>query len=322
MTQEEFKQSRILNGPGLTAFTSGSTGAPKRIELPEQLLTESACRTNAFFGITSASHLHVPLDFSYIAAKMMAIRAEVAGAHLTSEAPTNRPLSHPSLYGDARRIDLLAVVPSQMIHILDMTEAGEPLPEIGAVIIGGSAIPDGLRERIAHSGINAYETYGMTETASHIALRKVSDAETDMFECLEGITVSTTDDGRLVISMKGWRELVTNDIAELSDNRHFRILGRADNVIVTGGKKLHPEEAERRLATVWPELTFILRGEPDPKWGQRIVAMIETASVQSIPSPDILLAAARRALPAWALPKEIRLTDRLPRTPSGKLIRR
>ena len=141
----------------IVAHTSGSTGTPKEIHLSKRLVRDSALRTIEFFSLSESSHLHLCLSPDYIAGKMMIVRSLLSGATLTDELPSNTPLS--SLKGGV--IDLLAVVPSQLIDLLDNPKDYE----IRNLIIGGSAIPADLRLRVANSGLNAYETYGMTETA-------------------------------------------------------------------------------------------------------------------------------------------------------------
>ena len=339
MTQEEFLKEWNEGNGSLTAHTSGSTGTPKRIVLPESVVLASARRTNVFFGITTGSRLHVPLDFDYIAAKMMGVRAAVSGAQLTSEVPSNRPMSH-SRFTSSDVIDLLAVVPSQMEYIIDHLDS---LPKLCAVIIGGGIISDHIKEGILRSGLNAWETYGMTETASHIALRRVGE---EWFETLDGIEISLTPEGCLRIRVENIQDLDTNDLSELKDSRHFRIIGRADNVINTGGKKVAPEEVERKLSTIWNDFDFAITSAPDDKWGERIVAVVAPnpnsasasgeangysgkyftdgesvrPSIEDLARP--LISDAKSILPSHMVPKEIRFTDHIPRTTNGKIDRR
>ncbi len=319
MTQEEFFEEWNPETGSIIARTSGSTGKPKEIRLSAEIVLASAERTNRFFVITSRSWLHVPLDFNYIAAKMMGVRASVSGAKLTSEVPSNRPMSDRVRFRPEDKIDLLAVVPSQMDHILNHLQE---LPELGAVIIGGGALPETLKRRIIDSGLNAWETYGMTETASHIALRRVGE---EWFRVMEGIKVFLADNGCLCIEVSGLPQLHTNDIAIInpSDSCQFKILGRADNVINTGGKKVYPEEIESLLSTVWHGLTFAITSCPDEKWGERIIAVIER-TFQNPENPDFipqLLEATRSVLPPHMVPKEIRFLPHLPRTSNGKINR-
>ena len=165
MTYEDFAQewdSRDM----ITCRTSGSTGAPKEILLPKQEMVNSALRTIDFFGLTGDSLLYSCIAPDFIGGKMMLVRQRAAGCRFLWETPSNRPLDGYS----GEPISLLSVVPSQVIYILDNIK---DMPVIDAMLVGGSSIPESLRHRIEKSGLNAYESYGMTETASHIALRRI-----------------------------------------------------------------------------------------------------------------------------------------------------
>ncbi|MDE5839543.1 MAG: AMP-binding protein, partial [Muribaculaceae bacterium] len=240
MTQSEFEKIWHDDSDHVVCHTSGSTGKPKEIKLSKEFMCKSALRTNAFFKITAASRFHTCLDFKYIASMMMTVRADVAGCRLTSEHPSSKPLGD---IAKDEKIDLLSVVPAQMEWILDSSERWSGIRHI---LIGGSAIPPVIRRRIAISGYDAWESYGMTETASHIALRKVDDTDSP-FNALEGIEVTVNDDGCLVVNMPDGERFVTNDLAEMTGENEFRILGRADNCVISGGVKIIPEEMEKRL---------------------------------------------------------------------------
>lgn len=293
------------SGESVTVQTSGSTGKPKRLQLPKKLMKESALRTNAFFSIDAGSRIHSCVAFDYIGGKMTAVRAEMAGCLLTSENPSNRP----ALSGSEQPIDLLSVVASQMEYLL---EHRQELPEVRNYLIGGSAIPSGIRKKIAESGIRAWESYGMTETASHIAVRRVTEEEIP-FTPLPGIEIRQDERGCLVIRMEGWPDVVTNDICEITPEG-FRILGRADNVIISGGKKFHPEEAERKLSE-YLDFPFYFTSKKDEKWGEAIVLICEADET------DHVKEICEKELEHWQQPKEIRFVDRLPRTENGKIRR-
>ncbi|MDE6793773.1 MAG: AMP-binding protein [Muribaculaceae bacterium] len=313
MTFEEFLAEWRGESPVITVRTSGSTGTPKCIELDKEFVRGSGRRTNSFFHITSESRLHSCVGVQFIGGKMMAVRSELAGCRLTWETPSNTPLSG---IAPNEVIDLLAVVPSQMLHILAHLEE---MPTINAIIIGGSAIHPQLRERIIASGLNAYETYGMTETASHIALRKIERGE-EWFKPLKGIKVSLDDRGCLVICFERGERIVTNDLAIINKDSGFKILGRYDNVIVTGGKKVNPEDVERRIASLIKG-DFIITSRPDEKWGERIVLRIErgassetttgTSATAKTGSESGLLRLLKTVLEPYEVPKEIEWVDRL-----------
>ncbi|MDE7096170.1 MAG: AMP-binding protein, partial [Muribaculaceae bacterium] len=203
MTQNEFEKIWHDDSDYVECHTSGSTGKPKEIRLSKDFMRDSARRTNEFFNISPGSRLHTCLDFKYIASMMMTVRADVAGCRLTSEQPSSKPLCD---IAKDEEIDLLSIVPAQMEWILDSSEKWSGIKHI---LIGGSPIPPVIRRRIVISGYDVWESYGMTETASHIALRKVDDTDSS-FAALKGIVVTANNDGCLVVNMPDGESLVTN----------------------------------------------------------------------------------------------------------------
>lgn len=321
MTFPDFLNEWRNEGETIVAHTSGSTGIPKEILLQKGMLRASAIRTNSFFSIGAASRLHSCVSHDFIGGKMMAVRAELSGAQLTWEKPSNHPLRDENQ--TSRPIDLLAVVPSQMISILERLDT---LPPIKAIIIGGSPIHPDTRSRIAASGLNCYETYGMTETASHIALRKVTKEE-NLFAPFPGIDISLDSRGCLVITLplsdnpdSPVTTVTTNDIAEIAADRGngFRILGRYDNMIITGGKKVNPEELEQRINRL-TGMECLVTSEPDEKWGERLILKLETETPVNI---SAVASELKKNLAPHEVPKSITTVATLPRTPNGKLKRR
>lgn len=309
MSYEEFFEEWRNRTDVIICHTSGSTGIPKLIQLPKKFVRESAERTISFFGLSKCSHLHSCISPDYIGGKMMAVRSDVTGAELTYETPSNRPLSDYS----GGPIDLLAVVPSQMIHILDNLKQ---MPEIRNVIIGGAPIPDSLCRRIASSGINAFETYGMTETASHIALRKVAYPRVP-FVPLPGIRISCDKDSRLNISIGEDFSIITNDIVNIHSDGSFSISGRADNVIITGGKKVHPEKVEEILEEKLG-CPVLITSLPDSKWGEKVIMMLEDDNHHD---NETIKKICKENLSPECVPKEI-LHKNIELTPNGKKKRR
>lgn len=320
MTQQEFEKIWHDGNEYVVCQTSGSTGMPKEIRLSKGFMRGSARRTNEFFGINSDSRLHTCLDFKYIASMMMTVRGEEADCLLTSEEPSSRPLSK---IGTAERIDLLSLVPAQMEWILDTSEKWTGIRNI---LVGGSAIPSLMRRRIALSGYDVWETYGMTETASHIALRKVDD-EDRFFNTLKGITVETDEDSCLIVNMPDGLRLSTTDIAEVSNPEEFRILGRADHTVISGGIKIRPEEIERRLGP-FIAYEYCISSVPDEKWGEKLVLVIESPSEDADEellrdAVGIRLRQYRKILELGVKsPKDVVVVGSIPRTLKGTVDRR
>lgn len=292
----------------LLAHTSGSTGTPKPIRLLKQDMLQSARATCEFFGINETSTMVMPLSVDYIAGKMMIVRAMVSGATLWIEKPSNSPLIRS--YGN---IDLLPVVPSQILSIIDKSNDRQ----IKNLIVGGGAIPANVETKLIATGINAYSTYGMTETCSHVALRKIAN-EQDLYEALPGIRFSTDDRDCLIVNAQSFsfKKLHTNDIVELVDDTHFKWVGRYDNVINTAGIKVFPEEVEKVLSTII-DAPFYIIGTPDDKWGEAVTLYIEGKMVDV----DNIEKQTRRLLDRYRVPKKIICVDRFERTESGKIKR-
>lgn len=320
MTQEEFEKIWNDKADCVECQTSGSTGKPKLIRLKKEFMRKSALRTNKFFKISKESRLHTCLDFDYIASKMMTVRADMAGCLLTSETPTSQPLEN---IAHDEEIDLLSVVPAQMEWILDNDGRWSGLRHL---LIGGSSIPSVLRRRIALSGYDAWESYGMTETASHIALRKI-EIDDIPFSTLEGISVEVNDDGCLIVNMPDGKSFVTNDIASIESPKEFRILGRADNCVISGGIKIMPEELESRLGP-FIGFNYCISSIPDKKWGEKLVLVIESSGLDI--EEDLLKEAVGVRLRQYRKilnlgvksPKEVVCVGEFPRTLNGKLDRK
>lgn len=296
--------------------TSGSTGIPKVIELSEALVEASARRTIRFFGLNSGSRLHLCLSTDHIAGIMMEQRAQLCGATLTREVPTSAPCRQMMA---ADEITLLAVVGTQLAALRDKQQEGT-LPRIKHLLVGGSPLLGEWRRIAATLAEHAWESYGMTETASHIALRPVRANEDipEPFHLLEGIKVSQTSDGRLIIKMAELEEaLVTNDVVEMTGTDSFRVLGRADGVIITGGKKVHPEHVEEVLADFITS-PFAITSRPDPKWGEEVILVVED---DTLPELEELCNFVGSRLQKWERPKAIIGMTKIPRTATGKISR-
>lgn len=297
------------NNDALVCHTSGSTGVPKEIRIEKKHLLESARRTADFFNLNSSSLLYSCISPDFIGGKMMLVRQKLLKCRLAWEPPTNRPLS-----GVKERISLLSVVPSQMIYILDNLDK---MPPIDNILVGGSAIPASLRKRISQSGLKAYESYGMTETASHIAVRRIEEYPSP-FSTLGGIEVFD-EDGALGIRIPEWKTIVTNDCAEILNPTEFYITGRKDNIIISGGKKINPEVIEEKLSDAI-KIPFYISSLPDDKWGERLIFIGECDSNDTHLITEVR-AACDSLLSGHEKPKDVYLRPSLERTASGKIKR-
>lgn len=293
----------------IIAHTSGSTGAPKNICLSKRDMTKSALATCKYFGITEKSKLLLPLSPNYIAGKMMILRAIVSGAELFIETPSNNPIKQ-----DYGIIDLIPIVPSQISTLIKLPYARN----LRNIIIGGGAIPINVEKEILKSGLNCYATYGMTETCSHIALRKIVKGN-ELYESLPGYNFNVDNRQCLMVSAPEFtfKEIITNDIVELVDNTHFKWIGRWDNVINSGGIKIFPEEIEKLLSDII-HVPFYITSTSDEKWGEAVTLYIESTNINI----DELNANIKKVLKnRFYIPKKIIMAERFSRTNSGKIIR-
>ena len=294
--------------PYITAHTSGSTGTPKEIRLLKADMRASARATNEFFGITQDSTLLLPLSADYIAGKMQVVRALDAGCSLIAEDSSSAPFSH--FEGHAT---MMPVVPSQLEGWL----ASGCTRMVGNLLIGGSPLSPDMERRLIDARVKAFVSYGMTETCSHVALRRVGD---DFYTGLPGFSFSTDERGCLVIDTTtlSFGRLVTNDVVELRDATSFKWLGRADNVINSGGVKIHPEEIEKVIAEIVPSAAeFYVSSRQSAKWGREAV-VVTTADEQTFPDAVLDFLAQRTGR---RLIKDVIRVARIEKTASGKLKR-
>lgn len=295
--------------PYVEAHTSGSTGAPKAIRLLKDDMRRSARATLDFFGLGEGSTLLLPLEPSYIAGKMQIVRAIEGGCRLIAKHASRQPFATSA---EITPSSMIAIVPAQIEGLMESPLFGM----IGAVIVGGAPTPPHLERMLTETGVNAYATYGMTETCSHVALRRFGE---DRFHGLPGFTFTTTDDGCLVIESAhmSFGRLVTNDVVELMDGNVFRFLGRKDNVINSGGIKIHPEEIEKHLLPALPAgYSAYITSRPSHKWGEEAVIVTDW--------PDLTMTAVSailNGLPHRMMPKDVIYRSILPRTATGKIIR-
>lgn len=313
-------------GEGIRAHTSGSTGKPKDIILSQQQVERSAMRSIRFFGITSASRLHSAMSFEFIGGKMMIARSLMARCVLTFSKPAVELL--PPEHG--RKISLMSLVPAQMHYVLQHLE---DFGDVEKFLIGGSAIDDKLWDRIIESGVEAWESYGMTETATHIAMRRIkgSSSSRPHFVPLLGVEISTNPFGCLKIK-DGEVEITTTDLAKIYPNNSFEIIGRRDDIIITGGLKVMPQDIEKKMAPYLSPLCgqFYVSSLPDPVWTSRLVLVATPFPASSKLSDEQLKLNISEnlkkipedILPKRLKPKEVRILQELPTTKSGKLNRR
>ena len=312
MSLEEFLSEWNNDSPFVHVQTSGSTGAPKPMLAEKRRMLASARITNDFLGLHEGDTALLCMSLDYIAGKMMVVRSMEHGLKLLTVEPSGHPLNHCQSAIDDCKIDFAAMVPMQVYNTLQVPEERERLMGIRYLIIGGGAIDDALGAELKNFPNAVWSTYGMTETLSHIALRRLSGPEaSDWYTPFPSVQVSLSDEGCLVIDAPEVCPecLVTNDIAEIS-TQGFRILGRKDNVICSGGIKIQIEEVERHLRP-FLRAPYLISKRPDPKFGEVAVLLTED-------SVDEARQVCERVLPKYHLPRHYLHVDHLPLTETGK----
>lgn len=312
MSLEEFLSEWNNDSPFVHVQTSGSTGVPKPMLAEKRRMLASARITNDFLGLREGDAALLCMSLDYIAGKMMVVRSIERGLKLLTVEPSGHPLNHSQLATDDCQIDFAAMVPLQVYNTLQVPEERKRLLQIRHLIIGGGAIDEALGAELKNFPNAVWSTYGMTETLSHIALRRLSGPEaSDWYIPFPSVKVSLSEDGCLVIDAPEVcpERLVTNDIAEIS-TQGFRILGRKDNVICSGGIKIQIEEVERHLRP-FLRAPYLISKRPDPKFGEVAVLLTED-------SVDEARQVCERVLPKYHLPRHYLHVDHLPLTETGK----
>ncbi|MCY1719928.1 AMP-binding protein [Prolixibacteraceae bacterium Z1-6] len=292
-------------------LSSGTTGTPKNFRLPKSAMIQSAQNTIEFLGLKSTDNALLCLPIDYIAGKMMVIRALVAGINLYWEEPSSAPFLE-----NYDSIDFCAMVPMQ---VYDSIENKDAFKSIRTLIVGGSELRSDVKEMIGGLSNTIYETYGMAETCSHIALRKISGLKRDeSFKILPGINISVDERNCLKISASYLEdEVVTNDVVELIDEAQFIWKGRYDNLINSGGIKINPEQLEASISKIIGMECAVI-GVADKKLGQKVVLFVE--SVQKTDT-DELASLIKENLPVFHIPREIVAVEEFPRNKSYKIDR-
>lgn len=308
----DFLLDWLNDKPTISVKTSGSTGKPKTIVLQKDHMINSALATAKFFNMEDGDTVLHCLPASYIAGKMMLVRAMVLGLQLDYVEPSSIPLA-----GVTKSYKFGAMVPLQLENSLDQIE------QINTVIVGGAPISEQLKDKIQLLNNEIYETYGMTETVSHIAIKKVSQNKNNTdhnFMLLPDISMHSDERGCLVIDapMLSEETIVTNDLVHIISEKEFKWLGRYDNIINSGGVKLIPEEIESKLAAFISSRYFV-KGMPDDMLGEKLVLFVEgIGSDQSI----LKKLKSNGALENFEIPKELVTIAKFAETGNGKLDRK
>lgn len=289
--------------------TSGSTGHPKEIKIKKEAMVKSAIATGDFFDLTPGKKVLHCLPSNFIAGKMMIVRAIVLGLELDMVEPAAFPrIDYEKDY------EFCAFTPMQLKNFAKYFD------KIRTVIVGGGRVSENIKALIQDKKPNVYETYGMTETVSHIAIKKINnftDDESDKyFKTLPNIKISSDDRGCLVIDAPELLDeaIVTNDIVNIHSENSFEWLGRFDNVINSGGIKLYPEVIENKLQCKIAQ-QFFITSIPDDTLGEKAILIVEGKDVK-------LDGSIFEGLDKYEKPKAVYSVSKFIDTASGKIHRK
>jgi O-succinylbenzoic acid--CoA ligase len=305
--------------------TSGSTGRPKPITLTRRQMVASARSTGQALGLQAGDRALVCLSSQYIAGMMMLVRGFELGLDLTIVNPAGNPLRD---FPANACFDFTAFVPLQLQQILaESPDKQGILDGMKAILVGGAPISPDLEQQVRTIAGPVYHTYGMTETVTHVALKRLNGPElSDAFMPLPGVEVRLDRRGCLTVKaeMTNNQTVYTNDVAELRPDGSFHWLGRIDNVINSGGVKVQIETVEaavvEQLHTFAPGRRAVVGPLPHPQLGQAVVAVIEGEPL-SPAEQAALQSALHRTLTKYEIPREFYFLSHLPETRTGKIDR-
>jgi O-succinylbenzoic acid--CoA ligase len=315
----EFCQSYILGKEEFVLHTSGSTGKPKPIRLTRAQMQASAQMTQRALNLKSGQRALVCLNVAYIAGTMMLVRGMELGLTMYVVAPSSQPFAE---LPDGLPIDFMAVVPLQLQTLLE-TEQHNRLNSLNIIIVGGAPVNSVMLTQVQQLRVPVFSTYGMTETVSHIALRKLNGMDaSEAYTLLEGVDAST--DERDCLRLRGtvtnqeW--IQTNDVVGFTDTTHFQIIGRADNVINSGGIKIQLEKVEQAIEQIWNRSErFFVWWKSDERLGQKLILVTENAQIADKENFNKGL---QLLLSPYEIPREVYTVKKFVETATGKVDKR
>lgn len=322
MTLDNFLDEWNNDSDKILVHTSGSTGKPKPMWVEKAKMLNSARITCDFLGLKPGDSALLCMSLDYIAGKMVVVRSIERLLKLFCVKPCGHPLAEK---GIPENLTFTAMVPLQIYNSLQVPEEKERLKKVKHILIGGGAVDDKMARELKVFPNYVWSTYGMTETLSHIALRRLNGEEaSEWYTPFDTVEVSQNAEGCLVIDAPLVHDgiLVTNDIVEMRDviidgkpKKQFRIRGRKDNVIDSGGIKIQIEEVEHALKP-FLKAPFAITKAPDEKFGEIVVLVTEATDMAEI--QEVCM----NALPKYWQPRRYVHMDKIPMTETGKIARK
>ncbi len=309
---QQFLHNWFSDDDFLIVQTSGSTGKPKSIRINKECMINSALATGTFFSLPEKTSALLCLSTHYIAGKMMLVRALVLGWELDIVSPNSQPLR-----GIKKVYDFTAMVPLQLYNSLDNLECVKKL------IVGGGVVSNQLQKKIQAVSTQIFATYGMTETVTHIAVKKLNHVllhrmEQSYYQLLPDIKISQDDRKCLVIDAPkvASKVIVTNDVVKIISEKKFEWLGRFDNVINSGGVKLHPEQIEKKLSKIIKQ-RFFVAGVFDETLGEKLILLVESDKLPNLKAKISSLT----LISKFEIPKDIYFVNTFVETETKKIQR-
>lgn len=315
----EFCQSYAAGKEEFVLHTSGSTGEPKPILLTRVQMQASAWVTQKALHLKNGQRALVCLNVAYIAGTMMLVRGMELGLTMYVVAPSSQPFVE--LPNDLS-IDFTAVVPLQLQTLLE-TEQHDRLNSLNVIIVGGAPVNSTLLTQIQQLSVPIFSTYGMTETVSHIALRRLNGVDgSESYTLLDGIEATTDERDclRLRGAVTNYEWIQTNDVVVFGDKTHFQIIGRADNIINSGGIKIQLEKVEQAIEQIWNRSErFFVWWKSDARLGQKLILVLENAQLFD---KEIFTNDLKRLLNPYEIPREVYNIKKFVETATGKVDKR
>ena len=309
---------QLVEGDGITALTSGTTGPPKQFLVPQHDLVASAELTRDAFGLRAGDRVLHCLPCDYIAGKLMLARAFSLGLEAHFIDPRGSVLDKLNSNDSFR---FAAMVPVQLHRMLQEDRARAE-QQFEMIMLGGGPVSDALVQALQGLSTKVFHGYGSTETVTHVALRRLNGpVSEDVYTALGDVQFARDPRGCLVVYTPhlSTTQHVTNDLVVLIDDTHFRWLGRHDNVILSGGKKIFPEQLEAKTAGII-SYPHYFSGAPDPVLGQAVVLTLETARPENEVLPDVM-EKMMFVLDRHEWPRRVITVRKIERTTSGKIKR-
>lgn len=309
-----------LDAPALGLQTSGTSGAPKPVTLTFANLLWSALGSAAALGVEPDDTWLCTLPLSHVGGLSIVVRSAICATHALVHGSFDAERALAAL--DTENVTLISLVPTTLRRLLD---AGlQDPPGLRCALLGGAPVPGELLRRARAAGVPVAQTYGLTEACSQVTTQAPRDCAPDAGPPLFCTRVRIAADGEIHVSgptVAGGAELATGDLGRLDGEGRLTVTGRKADTIVTGGENVAPTEIEAVLAEHPAVAEAAVHGRDDPTWGEAVVATV-VLRPGAAATGDQLRGHCAARLAAFKVPKEIRFADALPRTRSGKLLRR